>query len=154
MPCVLWAFCCQSLPRSHAISTSCTLLRDLAQQLTGSTRSAAMPAMSEEVPLLETSPGLHQLPGETLRLPSTSPSQKKILVRLQQLKQLKTLLARSTPHASSAWITRATPDAALHLAQVLILLGKTCALFLLSSTSIVGDSSTVHTRTLTSTALP
>ena len=153
MLCALWVFCCQSLPRSHAISTSCTLLRDLVLQLTGSTRSAAMPAMSEEVPLPETLPGLRQLPGETLRLPSISPSQKKILVRLQQLKQLKTLLARSTPHASSAWITRATPDAALRLAQALILPGRTCASSPLSSISIVGDSSTVHTRTSTSIAL-
>ena len=153
LPCVLWVFCYQSLPRLHTILMSSMLTKDLTPQLTGSTHSAAMLAMSEEALLQGTSRGPHQLPGETLKLPSTSPNQRKILVRLPQLKQLKTLLARSTPLASSAWITRVILDAVLHLARALILLGRTCVSSPLSSTSIVGDSSTAHMHTSTSIAL-
>ncbi len=50
--------------RWRAILTGLYASEGLALQLTGSTRSAAIPAMSEEVLLLETSPGLRQLPGK------------------------------------------------------------------------------------------
>ncbi len=62
LPCVLWAFCCQSLP-------SRTPFRGL--YASGGPRAATgwfyptsvMPRTSEEAPLPETLPGLRQLPG-------------------------------------------------------------------------------------------
>ncbi len=106
-----------------------------------------MQAMSE-APLPGISRGLPQLPGR-LEIYHQSLQTRKILVRIAAAKTTQSTSGEEVLACSSAWITRATPDAALDLAQVLILPGRTCASSLLSSSSIVGDSSTVHTRTST-----